>query len=710
MKQVVLKQGKVEVIDVPAPDVGVGEVLVKVRYSCISPGTEGSIIKASGTPLWKKVLQKPEQLKKAFALASRQGVMNAAQFVCSKIDAYSPLGYSAAGEVVAIGTGIDDIKLGDRVSCAGAQCAYHAEYIAVPRNLIALIPDELSYQNASVATLGAIALQGVRRFNPTLGETVVVIGLGLLGQLAVQILKANGCYVAGIDPDKKRMALAEKLGMDFCIDEENIDSAEQHIARLTDGYGADGVIITASSSSDEIISKAFKMCRKRGRVVLVGVVGLNINRDDMYAKELDFMISCSYGPGRYDSKYEELGLDYPLPYIRWTENRNLTQFLKLCAERKLQIEPLIEKTFSLEEAQMAYQAFNASEKPLAILLQYPEADIKLPTRKIELKDAPVKKMTADKVRIALIGAGAFAKAMHLPILKQLSDKCVIEAICTLNGVDAINLARQYEARVATTDFEEILADKNIEAVLIATRHNLHAEMSLKALQSGKNVFVEKPLALNRIELEKIKNFYSSNSGKNLPVLQTGFNRRFSPFASKLRELVSKRAHPMIITYRVNAGYIPYDHWVHTNEGGGRNIGEACHIYDFLRFIVASEYRALEVKTITPASSYYRKIDNFAVLIEFTDGSLANVVYSSLGNNSHPKEQAEFFFDGNVAVLNNYSVLTFNNKELVRSNSKGHYEELVAFLDGIKSGKYPIPLNEQLEVMQMAFDVEDKLCV
>jgi predicted dehydrogenase len=702
MKQVALKQGKIEVVDVPAPQIQRGRVLIKTRYSCISAGTEGATISASGVPLWKKVLQKPEQIKKAFELASKQGISGAFSFIKTKIDSYSPLGYSAAGDVIAIGEGIIDIKIGDRVACAGAQCAHHAEIISVPRNLVVQIPDCLDYKIASTATLGAIALQGVRRFNPTMGETVVVIGLGLLGQITLQLLKTNGCYVAGIDPDKERTALAEKLGMDFNFDENNIDSVEQQIARLTDGYGADGVIITATSSSNEIISKAFKMCRKRGRVVLVGVVGLNINRDDMYAKELDFFISCSYGPGRYDTKYEEQSFEYPLPYVRWTENRNLAQFIKLCADEKINVAPLITASFTLDKAEEAYHSFDAEHKPLITLLEYP-ADGN-PTTRIEFKEHKLKPASSDKINLALVGAGSFAKTTHLPIIKKLENKCVLAAVCSRDGLNALNIARQYGAQIATTNFDDILKEKNINAVLIATRHNLHATMTLRALETGKHVFVEKPLALTEEELARIEDFYGSSSA-SFPILHTGFNRRFSPHATMLKKIIEKRTNPLLITYRMNAGYMPADCWVHSEEGGGRNIGEACHIYDFLRFIIGRGYKEVTAKTICPSTAYYQKTDNFGVIIQFQDGSIANVVYTAMGNKTYPKELVEIFFDGKIAVLDNFITLNLNNRELMKSASKGHYEELEAFFNGIKSGKFPIPPGEQFEAMKIAFDVE-----
>ncbi|RKZ82101.1 MAG: oxidoreductase, partial [Candidatus Parabeggiatoa sp. nov. 1] len=440
MKQVLIKQGQAIVEDIPAPQVETGTVLVQVHHSCISIGTEMAGVKGSGLPLWKKALREPEQVKKVLQMAATQGIAKTHSIVQNTLKSGTPTGYSAAGTVIAVGDGIDDIRVGDRVACAGAQCAHHAQIIRVPRNLTVLIPEHLDFSKAATVTLGAIALQGVRRSHPTLGETFVVLGLGILGQLTTQLLKANGCQVIGVDVDKTRIQLAMQLGMPYGIhpDDEN-DIAQ--VARLTGGIGADGVIITAASPSDAIISTAFQMCRKKGRVVLVGDVGLHLNRHDFYQKELDFFISTSYGPGRYDNRYEERGLDYPVAYVRWTENRNMLAYLEMLANEQVQITPLIAETYPIDKAAIAYEKLKKSDsKPLMVLLSYPEPDAPI---KRTIPNPAAKPAGANPIRIAIIGAGGFAKAMHLPNLQALTEDYHIQAIVSRTGHNANATAKQF---------------------------------------------------------------------------------------------------------------------------------------------------------------------------------------------------------------------------------------------------------------------------
>ncbi|MEE8269438.1 MAG: bi-domain-containing oxidoreductase, partial [Nitrospinaceae bacterium] len=560
MKQVLIKQGQVVVEDIPAPQVEPGTLLVRVKFSSISAGTELSGLESASQPLWKRALKNPKAVKSTVEMAATRGLTHTRNVIQGKLAEGNPTGYSASGIVLEVGDGIENIQSGDRVACAGAQCAHHAEIIRVPRNLAVPLPKELSLPVASTVTLGAIALQGVRRAQPTLGETFAVIGLGILGQLAAQMLRANGCRVIGTDLDSSRIELAKSLGMDFPLPAEENNNRE-HTLRLTDGEGVDGVIITAASPSDEVISNAFKMCRKKGRVVLVGDVGLNLKREDIFPKELDFFISTSYGPGRYDPQYEEKGLDYPIGYVRWTENRNMAEYLNLISEEKIEVEPLIHSSFEISQAATAYETLKKDkEKPLIVLLSYPESkeDAK-PNRVIPNPSALASE--SDKINIALAGAGGFIKGMHIPNLQTLSRRYQIHAVASRTGSNASNTAKQVGAQYCTTDYQEILNDPKVDAVLIGTRHNQHASMVIEALQAGKHVLVEKPLALTRNELETIRNFYEIN--QQAPVLLTGFNRRFSPFAQRAKELIENRTNPMIINYRMNAGYIPLGHWVHT---------------------------------------------------------------------------------------------------------------------------------------------------
>ena len=710
MKQVLIKQGQVVVEDIPAPQVEPGTLLVRVKFSSISAGTELSGLESASQPLWKRALKNPKAVKSTVEMAATRGLTHTRNVIQGKLAEGNPTGYSASGIVLEVGDGIENIQSGDRVACAGAQCAHHAEIIRVPRNLAVPLPKELSLPVASTVTLGAIALQGVRRAQPTLGETFAVIGLGILGQLAAQMLRANGCRVIGTDLDSSRIELAKSLGMDFPLPAEENNNRE-HTLRLTDGEGVDGVIITAASPSDEVISNAFKMCRKKGRVVLVGDVGLNLKREDIFPKELDFFISTSYGPGRYDPQYEEKGLDYPIGYVRWTENRNMAEYLNLISEEKIEVEPLIHSSFEISQAATAYETLKKDkEKPLIVLLSYPESkeDTK-PNRVIPNPSALASE--SDKINIALAGAGGFIKGMHIPNLQTLSRRYQIHAVASRTGSNASNTAKQVGAQYCTTDYQEILNDPKVDAVLIGTRHNQHASMVIEALQAGKHVLVEKPLALTRNELETIRNFYEIN--QQAPVLLTGFNRRFSPFAQRAKELIENRTNPMIINYRMNAGYIPLGHWVHTEEGGGRNLGEACHIYDLFTFFTNSRVVSVQTRSLAPKTDHYTSRDNFVATLGFEDGSIATLTYTALGSNEFPKEQMEIFSDGKVLMLDDYKQLRIHgsNAKGVTSKltDKGHKCELEAFAETLeKGGEWPIPLWQQLQATEIALQVEELL--
>jgi predicted dehydrogenase/threonine dehydrogenase-like Zn-dependent dehydrogenase len=712
MKQVIIKQGQALVMEIPAPQVEEGTVLVQVSHSCISVGTEMSGIRASGTPLWRRAFKQPEKLQKALKMVVDQGLTETYSQIRGTISTAAATGYSAAGEILEVGPGISDLQPGDRVACAGAQCAHHAEIIRVPRNLVAPIPKDLDFAQASTVTLGAIALQGLRRLQPTLGEAFVIIGLGILGQLTVQMLKANGCRVIGVDLSRDRINLAQSLGLDLGVHPEDGDEVEQ-VARLTGGAGADGVIISAATPSHVVVSTAFKMCRKKGRVVLVGDVGLNLNREDFYVKELDFFISTSYGPGRYDRAYEEKGCDYPLAYVRWTENRNMGEYLRLLAGRQVNIDALLEAVYPIDEASQAYGSLSqAAAKPL-VLLAYPGFQEHASVLRL-VANEQAKAAGPDRIRLAVVGAGAFAKGVHLPNLRKLSDRYHVQAIMSHTGHNAIAAAQMFGANYATTDFQQVLADPEIDAVLIATRHHLHAAMSLEALRAGKHVLVEKPLALTPEELEEIEAFYRRETAADPgPVLLTGFNRRFSRFARRIKAIIQGRNNPMILNYRMNAGYIPLDHWVHTAEGGGRNLGEACHIYDLFTFFTESWVTRVEAQALQPQGDYYSPRDNFVATVSFADGSVATLTYTALGSPRYPKEQLEIFVDGKVLVLDNYQSLKIFGAKLKGVESKGvdkgQKEELEALAFTIQhGGEWPIPLWQQVQATKISFAVEDKL--
>jgi predicted dehydrogenase/threonine dehydrogenase-like Zn-dependent dehydrogenase len=712
VKQVLIQRGQAMLNEVPAPMCEPGTVVVQVLFSCVSIGTELSGIQASGTPLWKQALRNPQKLKKAVELIAREGVGHFRNFLQAKQSAGQPAGYSAAGIVREVGPDVDDLRPGDSVACAGSQCAHHAEFIRVPRNLAVAVPDGVELSAASSVALGAIALQGIRRAAPTLGETFVVLGLGLLGQLTVQLLKANGCTVVGADLDPDRIRLAQNSGMDVGLFPDDGDSIAQ-VLRRTDGHGADGVIITAATPSDAVVSTAFQMCRRKGRVVLVGDVGLHLNRTDFYAKELDFFISSSYGPGRYDNRYEEGGLDYPIGHVRWTENRNMAQYLRLLAEGKVQLGKLISATFPIAQAEQAYALLRQDQpaRPLMVLLRYPEI-YATPQTAVTVNPSS-RAARPGRIRVAVVGAGQFAQTMHIPNLQSLADRFHVRAVVNRTGHHAAAVAKRIGAEYAATDFQKVLDDPDIDAMLIATRHHLHSEMVLASLRAGKHVLVEKPMALDVEQLSAIEEFFASTDSESPPVLLTGFNRRFSPCARRLKELTARRSNPMMLTYRFNAGYLPPDHWVHGDEGGGRNCGEACHAYDLFTFLIGRPVVQASVHALAPTTDHYRHDDNFIATFHFADGSVASLTYTALGCGDFPKERLEVFCDGKVILLDDYRSLQVFGATArgvqTRRTEKGHREELLAFADVIQqAGAWPISLAEQVQATAMALTVESAL--
>lgn len=707
MKQVMVTGGSITLADVPAPMVQPGCVLIRMDHSCISIGTEMSGVKATGRSLLQRALDQPENVRKVFHMARADGIGQTIRLVKERLLVELPTGYSGAGIVVELGEGVSEYSIGDRVACAGSQCAFHAEVVCVPKNLVVPVPDDVEMAEACSVALGAIALQGVRRASPTLGETFVVLGLGVLGQLTMQILRANGCRVIGVDLNRERLDFARANGMDWCVHPDDVNDVQQ-VSRLTGGVGADGVIITAAGHSDEIVSVAFQMCRKKARVVLVGDVGLDLDRADFYVKEIDFFISTSYGPGRYDTRYEEEGVDYPLAYVRWTEHRNMTEYLHLISDRRVDLRPMLGVVYSIDNVGEAYQSVGSeTDKPLMVLLSYPQ-EVSLPTRRTRL---PPRKELAQSgaIRVGVIGAGGFAKGMHLPNLNDMKKDFVLRAVASRTGHNAVATAKRFGAEYCSTDYRELLADPDVDAVIIATRHNLHASVALEALKAGKHVLLEKPLALEEPEIRLIEEFYSCGV-PTAPILLTGFNRRFSPYAVAVSKLVANRTNPLIMNYRMNAGYIPIDHWVHGPEGGGRNRGEACHIYDLFTFFTGAEVVSINVSAIRPKTAYYSASDNFVATLSFKDGSLASLTYTALGTTEAPKESMEIFVDGSVISMVDFRKMSAVGRKfsplVTRRAEKGQKEELVAFAAAIKGGEdWPIPLWQQLQATRIACSIE-----
>jgi predicted dehydrogenase/threonine dehydrogenase-like Zn-dependent dehydrogenase len=706
MKQVLIKGGTVVVDEVAAPQVSPKRILVQAAFSCISSGTELASVSNSGMSLPSRILKQPEQVRRVLECMRDQGVRRTMDRVLGKLASGTPTGYSASGRVIALGGDVQGFSVGDAVACAGAGIANHAEVIDVPVNLAVKVPVGLGLDAASTVTLGAIAMQGLRRAAPTLGETVVVVGLGILGQITAQLLKANGCRVLGADTDPSRISRALENGLDLGIDPSS-ESYVEVARRVTDGMGADAVIITAASGSDQIVSDAASACRKKGRVVVVGDVGLHLKRADFYAKEIDLLISTSYGPGRYDPEYEEWGNDYPLGYVRWTENRNMEAYLRMLAERRVRIENLVDGPFEVDRAAEAYAALaGKDDRPVIALLHYPERDQALNRTVLHRS-----KVRTERIQVAVVGAGGFAQGMHLPNLLKLRGDFELRCVASRTGSNAKAVATHYEAAYSTTDYARVLEDGDIDLVLIATRHHLHGPMVLDALRAGKNVLVEKPLTLSEGELSAIADFFATTV--DAPLLVTGFNRRFSPAIRAAEPVIRESTTPLIVNYRMNAGYLPLDHWTQGPEGGGRNIGEACHIYDLFSHLTKSTVRHIHAEPIAPRSKQWRRNDNFAVVISYSDGSVCTLTYTALGNKAFPKEQMEIFADGKVISLDDYRSLTITGGRhsgwRSKSAEKGQLEELRAVADALRRGAaWPIPLEDQLQATRISLEVERQL--
>ncbi|MBO8244207.1 Gfo/Idh/MocA family oxidoreductase [Prochlorococcus marinus XMU1411] len=714
MKQILIRNGKPDLFEVPFPAINNNEILVKLHYSALSPGTEIKSIGSTADSLLVKAVKDPKKIITGFKLLKEKGFALTNEIISQKEFDYLPIGYSAAGEIIALGKNVTSFSLGDKVACAGAKYAYHSEYICIPEKLCVLVPNGLSLEKASTVTLGAIALQGVRRANLTLGENVLVLGLGILGQLTSQLLRSNGCNVFGLDLDKKRVNLAKSLGLKegFLNDKE----IENKILKITNGYGVDCVIITASTNSDSVVSTAFRCCRKKARVILVGDVGLKLNRDDIYSKEIDFLVSTSYGPGRYDQRYEEEGLDYPLPYIRWTENRNMQEYLRLINEGNLSVDEFISNKFSLDKFEEAYASLQSEEKKVLAVLEYPNRlkSENLISNSINIKKHNIFKKNNKKINIGIIGCGNFTRSVHLPNLKKLKNLYSIDSIVNKNGFTSLSIAEQFSIKNICNNFEEIINNPNIDAVLISTRHDLHSEIVIESLKAGKHVFVEKPLSISQLQLDKIKLFLNKNSENQ--ILMTGYNRRFSIYFEKLKNIRKKSLNPFIFNYKVNAGFINLDNWVHKDEGGGRNIGEACHFYDIFNFLADSEIECFSAHsiniqpTLNNSFGLYTNTDNFVATFKYKNGSICNLIFTALGNNKFPKESFDFFQDGEVVSMEDFRKMSFYEKRRnnfsTKNNEKGHLEELKAFANGIKMGKYPISLNDQIKACQISLDIND----
>lgn len=655
MKQVFFDgKGQLLVEDVPAPAVPDNGALVRVAASLISAGTETTLA-AGGGSLIRRALEQPQLIRRAVELALREGVRFTAGEVQNIAETWFPVGYSAAGTVVEVGRGAGGLRPGDRVACAGAGAANHAQYDAVPLNLLARIPESVTFRQAAFTTVGTIALQGVRRAEVTLGETVVVVGLGLIGQITAQLLDAAGCQVIGTDPIAGRRELAARLAGAQTIDPA-LGDAPQQVMALTGGVGADKVILCAATTSSQPTNEAFEMCRERGRVVMVGAMGMELERPAFYSRELDFVISRSTGPGRYDPDYEERGIDYPIGYVRWTEGRNMQAFLQLVADGKLDLDSLVSAEFPVQEATAAYEAVEGGA--LGVVLTYAEAPEVLAPQVLTRPPHPQR----GRAGVALVGAGAFARAVHIPNL-QSSRAFDVRAVVS-GSASAAQVADKLDARLATTDLAVALREESVDAVVITTRHHLHAGQAIAAAQAGKHVFVEKPMALTVADAEAMVE--AANTAGVL--LTVGFNRRLAPTAVALREALDGTGGQKTLIFRVNAGPLPASHWLNDPvEGGGRLLGEGVHFIDFICGMLGADPLAVSAQGSADGQ-------DTVLTLRFPGDSLGVVVYTAQGDPAFPKERVEAFAGGGVAVLDDFRSLTFSGmsgRAIRGGQDKGH---------------------------------------
>ncbi|MBA7523109.1 Inositol 2-dehydrogenase/D-chiro-inositol 3-dehydrogenase [subsurface metagenome] len=706
--------------EVPPPVLDENGLLVANAFSLISSGTERGTVKSGRESLLKKAIERPDLAKKVLLKIRQEGITRTLAKVKGIIQEPKPIGYSTSGIVIEIGKNITDMNVGDKVACGGTQSAHHSEIDLIPRNLAVKIPENVDMSEGAFATIGAIAMQGIRRAERSFGETIVIVGLGLLGNLGAQISDSEGYKVIGFDLDKRRVDLAKSLGIESYTLKE-VDPLKKVLER-TNGFGADAVILYVATDSSEPVNLAFDMCRQKGKVVLVGVCGLQLDREKMYKKELDFLISTSYGPGRYDRIYEEKGIDYPIGYVRWTENRNMEEFLNLISQGKVKVKELISATFPIEQATNAYRFLASEEKPLAVLVKYDcDKYIKEPLTERKISVSFQRKKTVGKIGVGIIGAGSFVQSVHLPNLKNLSEYYHLRAVVTQHGERAKFLAQQYRIDYATTDYKELLQDPQIDLAFIGTRHNLHYPMVIAAVKNEKAVFVEKPLCLKPEELEDIRKEVAK---KKIPVI-VGFNRRYAPFIVAIKQTLERLSPPYFIQYRVNAGLIPKDNWIQNPTiGGGRIVGEACHFFDLFNFLIGKHIEVKDIygNSIPVDSKNVIAQDNFAVSIRYSDGSLAVLTYTSLGEEKLPKERMEVFASGKVFVLNDYLSLEVygispeklkvpqgkikGNRIILSAQDKGLKQELIELAKFMKGeDSKVINFEEVISAMELTFEID-----
>lgn len=691
MKQIIqdLKSGETILEEVPAPVVRRGAVLIRTHRSLISLGTERMLVEFGKASYLEKARQQPEKVKQVLDKIKTDGLRPTVEAVFRKLGEPLPLGYCNVGEVIGVGAGVTEFKIGDRVASNG----HHAEVVCVGQNLVAKIPENVTYDQASFTVIGAIGLQGIRLINPTFGETIVVTGLGLIGLISGQLLLANGCRVIGLDFDQNKVELAKSFG----IEAYNVGDGTNPVTlieTLTQGIGADGVLITASTKSNEVISQSAGMCRKKGRIVLVGVVGLDINRSDFFKKELSFQVSCSYGPGRYDENYEEKGQDYPIGYVRWTEKRNFEAVLRALSNGQLVVDSLVTENVALKDYHTIYGNM-ANTKSIASILQYDVHDPVALSSEITLNNITFK---GNKGIIGIIGAGNFTASTILPMLKKVNGN--IKTIASSKGLSGTLLSKKFSIPVSTTDYKTILSDADIDTVIITTRHNAHANQVIESLQAGKHVFVEKPLALTINELDTIDEIMKRSD----TTLTVGFNRRFSPFIIDAKKQLGDSKVPINVVATMNAGFIPQDVWVQDMEvGGGRIIGEACHLIDLITSLTGSLVERVIMNAMGQNPS--ESTDNATILLKYKNGSTGVINYFANGSKAYSKERVEIYSQNRTIIIDNFrksEYFGFKSSGMSKSQDKGHHEQFRLFVDRLKNGGQAIiPYSEIMNTSRTA---------
>jgi predicted dehydrogenase/NADPH:quinone reductase-like Zn-dependent oxidoreductase len=695
-----IKSGQVAVYDVPAPELREGGILVRTAYSAISSGTEKATVETGRKSLLGKAMARPDLVKQVIEYARSNGLAAAHQKVQARLNTLTALGYSCSGLVLEASSA--GFQPGDRVACAGSGYASHCEVNFVPANLAVLVPENVSLQAASLTTIGAIAIQGVRQANVTFGETVAVIGVGLVGVLAMQVLRAAGCRVIAIDLSTDRAAQATTLGAHLGLSTSD-PSLEGAIASFS-RYGVDAALITAATRSAEPLELAAKLLRDRGRISVIGDVGMGVSRANMYRKEISLVMSRSYGPGRYDPRYEEGGQDYPIGFVRWTEKRNMESFLDLLSSGALQVDPLLAHLFPVEDGEKAYAAVEAGAYT-GIIDYHAAGDVRpsLPAHTVQPRQK-------DILRVGCIGAGGFARGIIFPHLRSAAG-VLLESVATNTGAGAASARTGFGFSAAESP-SELLDNPNLDAVFILTRHNSHAAYVKTGLDRRKSVFVEKPLAVDREQLEMVRTAYVQALAENrAPFLMVGFNRRFSPLTEKLKNFFAGRAEPMLVHIRCNAGFIPRDSWVQDPEHGGRVVGELCHFVDWARAVVGCAMRSLTAAALPDAGRYNG--DNLTVTISFEDGSVANLVYVANGDKTVAKEYFEVFCGGSIARMDDFKVLSLSRGGKIetskRGQDKGHRREMELAIDAMKQGKAaPISFDELVEVTEATFAIEEAI--